>query len=105
MFGLGPLEIVVIGALAVMLYGKKLPEVGRSVGQSIAELRKQWATISRDLDVAAHLEGRDVRPARPARRFDDEGMGATISSSPRFDPPSDSTTDPPADSPTDSLTG
>jgi len=55
MFGLGPLEIVVIGALAVMLYGKKLPEVGRSVGQSIAELRKQWATISRDLDVSAHL--------------------------------------------------
>ena len=28
MFGLGPLEIVVIGAIAVMLYGKRLPEVG-----------------------------------------------------------------------------
>ncbi len=93
MFGLGPLEIVVIGALAVMLYGKKLPEVGRSVGQSIAELRKQWATISRDLDVSAHLEGRDVRPARPARRFDDEGVGATRSTSPRFDPPAESPTD------------
>ena len=93
MFGLGPLEIVVIGALAVMLYGKKLPVVGRSVGQSIADLRKQWATISRDLDVSAHLEGRDVRPARPARRFDDEGVGATRSTSPRFDPPAESPTD------------
>jgi sec-independent protein translocase protein TatA len=89
MFGLGPLEIVVIGALAVMLYGKKLPEVGRSVGQSIAELRKQWATISRDLDVSAHLEGREVRPARPARRFDDEVVGAASVSAPRFDPPAD----------------
>jgi len=89
MFGLGPLEIVVIGALAVMLYGKNLPEVGRSVGKSIAELRKQWATISRDLDVSAHLEGRDVRPARPARRFDDDGGGATSISAPRFDPPAD----------------
>ncbi len=90
MFGLGPVEIVVIGALAVMLYGKKLPEVGRSVGQSIAELRRQWTAISRDLDVAAHLEGRDPRPARPARRFDDDAVGAASVSSPRFDPPVES---------------
>lgn len=90
MFGLGPVEIVVIGALAVMLYGKKLPEVGRSVGQSIAELRRQWTAISRDLDVSAHLEGRDPRPARPARRFDDEVIGAASVSAPRFDPPTDS---------------
>jgi len=89
MFGLGPVEIVVIGALAVMLYGKKLPEVGRSVGQSIAELRRQWATLSRDLDVSAHLEGRDVRPARPTPRFDDEGVGSANTSAPRFDPPAD----------------
>jgi Sec-independent protein translocase protein TatA len=71
-----------------MLYGKKLPEVGRSVGQSVAELRRQWATISRDLDVAAHLEGRDPRPARPVRRYDDEAAGATVSA-PRFDPPAE----------------
>ena len=88
MFGLGPVEIIVIGSLAVMLYGKKLPEVGRSVGQSIAELRRQWATISRDLDVSAHLEGRDVRPARPSRRYDDEAAGSTASA-PRFDPPAE----------------
>jgi len=87
MFGLGPVEIVVIGALAVMLYGKKLPEVGRSVGQSIAELRRQWATISRDLDVAAHLEGRDVRPTRPTPRFHDDVVGAGSAAAPRFDPP------------------
>jgi sec-independent protein translocase protein TatA len=86
-FGLGPLEIVVIGAIAVMLYGKRLPEVGRSVGQSIGELRKQWTTLSRDLDVAAHLEGRDPRPARPQRRFDDDGAGAGNVAGPRFDPP------------------
>lgn len=87
MFGLGPLEILVIGAIAVMLYGKNLPEVGRSVGKSVAELRKQWATISRDLDVSAHLEGRPVRPSRPARRFDDDVVGASSLSAPRFDPP------------------
>ena len=92
MFGLGPLEIIAIGALSVMLYGKRLPEVGRSVGKTVADLRRQWATLSRDLDVAGHLEGREVRPARPVRRYDD-GVGAANVSAPRFDPPPE----PPAD--------
>ena len=41
MFGLGPLELCLIGAIAVMLYGKRLPEVGRSVGGTLAEFKKQ----------------------------------------------------------------
>jgi sec-independent protein translocase protein TatA len=86
MFGLGPVEIVVIGAIAVMLYGKRLPEVGRSVGQGIGELRKQMATLTRDMDLSAHL---DAAPAkRVARRFDDEG-GHRPAAAPRFDPPGD----------------
>ena len=51
MFGLGPLELMVIGVIAVMLYGKQLPDVGLKAGKSLAELRRQWSTISRDLDV------------------------------------------------------
>ena len=86
MFGLGPVEVVLIGALAVMLYGKRLPEVGRSVGQGIAEFRKQWAPIARDLDVAGHLEGRPSKPAIRARRFEDDEPGIA-SGTPRFDPP------------------
>ena len=35
MFGLGPLEIVVIAAIAVMIYGKRLPEVGRTFGKTM----------------------------------------------------------------------
>ena len=86
MFGLGPLEIVVIGAIAVMLYGKRLPEVGRSVGQGIGELRKQMATLSRDMDLAGHL---DAAPSkRVARRFDDEGDHRPAAA-PRFDPPAE----------------
>jgi sec-independent protein translocase protein TatA len=87
MFGLGPLEIVAIGAIAVMLYGKRLPEVGRSVGQSIGELRKQWATLSRDLDVAGHLEGRVPQADRRVVRRDDEVDYSGSSTPPRFDPP------------------
>lgn len=86
MFGLGPFEIVAIGAIAVMLYGKRLPEVGRSVGKNIAELRRQWATISRDLDVAGHIEGRGPQSDRRVVRRDDEDYVGS-SAPPRFDPP------------------
>jgi len=94
MFGLGPLELCVIGAIAVMLYGKRLPEVGRSVGQSIGELRRQMATLSRDLDVSAHLDGKTPAARNSTRRsnhgrYDDESSAAHVLS-PRFDPPEES---------------
>jgi sec-independent protein translocase protein TatA len=81
MFGLGPFEIVVIGAIAVMLYGKRLPEVGRSAGKTLGELRRQWTTLAKELDVAAHIEGRTPRPAVTTRYASDEVAA------PRFDPP------------------
>ena len=84
MFGLGPFELVVIGAIAVMLYGKRLPEVGRTFGQTIGELRRQWTTLSKELDVAGHIQGRTPAALRPARHDDDPGM--TVAS-PRFEPP------------------
>ncbi len=89
MFGLGPFELVVIGAIAVMLYGKRLPEVGRTFGQTIGELRRQWATLAKDLDVTAHIEGRGSTPRRAPRhdriRHDDDPV--TTVASPRFEPP------------------
>lgn len=40
MFGLGMQEVMIVGAVAVILFGKKLPEVARSMGSSYRELRK-----------------------------------------------------------------
>ncbi|RLS80152.1 MAG: twin-arginine translocase TatA/TatE family subunit [Planctomycetota bacterium] len=88
MFGLGPFEIVVIGAIAVMLYGKRLPEVGRTFGKTLGDLRRQWQTLSRELEVTAHLDDRlPTRPARSAGRHDDES--GPVVTAPRFDPPTE----------------
>ena len=86
MFGLGPLEVVLIGAIAVMLYGKRLPEVGKSVGQSLGELRKQMATFKREMDISSHIDAAAGSTRRtPRRRLDDTSVGE--GESPRFDPP------------------
>lgn len=89
MFGLGPLEIVIVGAIAVMLYGKRLPEVGRSFGKTAGDLRRQWQQFSRELEVAAHVdaEATGSRQPRLERRFDDEPTGSRVVESPRLEPP------------------
>ena len=40
MFGMGPMELMIIGCIAVLLFGSKLPEVARSLGGSYREFKK-----------------------------------------------------------------
>ena len=96
MFGLGPLEIVVIGAIAVMLYGRRLPEVGRSFGRTLGDLRRQWATLARELDVTSQIDGRlpNRSAGRSRSRFDAD---TSLVPSPRFDPPAVDASAEPAD--------
>ena len=45
MFSLGPMEMAIVGIVAVMLFGKRLPEVMRSLGKSYNEFRKGLSDI------------------------------------------------------------
>ncbi len=51
MFGIGPLEMVVILALALIVLGpQKFPEAGRAFGKAMREFRSMTTDISRDLN-------------------------------------------------------
>lgn len=45
MFGIGTIEMIVIGSIAVMLFGGRLPRVARSVGQSIVEFKRGFLEV------------------------------------------------------------
>lgn len=45
MFGLGTIELVIIGCVSVMLFGGRLPKVARSVGQSIVEFKRGFLEV------------------------------------------------------------
>jgi len=36
----GPFEILVILIVAILIFGKRLPEIGRSMGKSLVEFKK-----------------------------------------------------------------
>ena len=47
-FGLGPLEIVIFCVIVLLLFGKRLPSVMRSMGKSIVEFKKGVKGIEDD---------------------------------------------------------
>lgn len=43
---IGPLEILIVGVIALIVFGpKRLPELARSVGRALAEFRRQATEI------------------------------------------------------------
>jgi sec-independent protein translocase protein TatA len=60
MFGIGTIEMVLIGSIAVMLFGGRLPKVARSVGQSIVEFKRGFLEVSSECKALEDAMSRDT---------------------------------------------
>lgn len=83
---LGLPEMLVVMGVAVLLFGKRLPEVGRSLGKGIIEFKKGLNGLGDELDLTSLTT--------PTRRTDDRPRASSLSSSdyaessvPKFEPP------------------
>ena len=96
-FNLGTMEIVVLLVLGVLLFGRRLPEVGRYLGKGIVEFKKGVKGLEDEVnlsDTAPHTGAPQVtneqirapqRVAATAPKFEDAPAPATnVTAPPRI---------------------
>jgi sec-independent protein translocase protein TatA len=81
---IGPAEAMVIGVIAVLLFGSKLPEVGRSLGKSLSEFRKGMRGIEEEFHRATRVTSTPTTPSVPRYHDVDD---RDVPTAPKFDPP------------------
>jgi sec-independent protein translocase protein TatA len=88
MFGLGMQELLIIGVVAVILFGKRLPEVAKTLGKSYSEFRRGLSDIQSQFDMSDLYSSRSTTPSYTgsthAEAEEDDYEQATA---PKFEPP------------------
>ncbi len=57
MFGLpGGTEWIIIGVVALLFFGRRLPDVARSVGKSIVEFKRGLRDVKDEIDVQSKID-------------------------------------------------
>ena len=74
-------EWIIIGVIGLLLFGKRLPEVGRSLGKGIVEFKKGLKGIEDDIDTNMQRQSETPRKLPADYKFDPQ-TGQPISAEP-----------------------
>lgn len=66
----GWMELLILGGLALLLFGNRLPSVARSFGQSITEFKKGMKEIREDIEEDA--DSKDSKDSKDSSKKDEE---------------------------------
>jgi len=83
MFGISNMELMVLGVIALLLFGKRLPEVARSLGKGLTEFKRGMRGIEDEMHGAFREQPRQTPQRRPEPPRDDERELRA----PKFEPP------------------
>ena len=81
-FNIGPMEWIILAIIGVLLFGRRLPEVGRYLGKGIVEFKKGIKGLEDDMDTTAAPRQEPVleqprppqRVATTAPKFEDNNI-------------------------------
>ena len=82
--GLGMMEMAIIGGIAVLLFGKKLPDVAKQLGGSYREFRKGLTDFQSNMDTDMNVNTYSYNEASTSSPDYDDYEETTA---PRFEPP------------------
>jgi sec-independent protein translocase protein TatA len=84
-FGLSTYELIFFGIIALLLFGKRLPEVARSLGKGLTEFKKGMKGVEDDFRTA--YRDADREPAAAQRRPEPLSEENRELRAPKFEPP------------------
>ena len=79
----GPFEMMVFGVIALLLFGKRLPEVARSLGKGIVEFKKGVKGIEDEVSQSTYNSSASA-PSTPRPAASEDVAEVTA---PKFEPP------------------
>jgi sec-independent protein translocase protein TatA len=95
-FGLSPMTIVILLLLGVLLFGRRLPEIGKYLGKGIVEFRKGLRGLEDEVEssITPRHDPLALEQPRPPQRvtttapkFEDNGGAITPAPNPNPNPP------------------
>lgn len=82
MLNMGPQELIIIGMVAVLLFGKNLPDVARKFGKTYSEFRKSLS------EMQAQMKLDDISSSSSASsHYSDDYDDYEPPTAPKFEPP------------------
>ncbi len=57
----GTTELIIIGVVALLIFGRRLPDVARSVGKSIVEFKRGMRDVKDEIDTTSRLDSKDTK--------------------------------------------
>jgi len=83
MFGLGMTEMIIIGVIAVILFGQRLPDVAKQLGGSYREFKKGLGEFSSQMTTDYDSSSSYSAPPAPSYDYEDHEEATA----PKFEPP------------------